>query len=821
MGVPQGRQGLTALLVTLHLFHHLPVCAVAQESPNGAQPEDGPACTPGSPWATLLAAAEVHNITVWRMALQGVGLNTLLEREDLAVTLYVPLDESLLSCSNAIECGQEDTYWRGSLTSPEYVGLLLLHWTLRAQPNATEDGREVWDTALGLAQAERGEWVLETALNGSEPTVTLPASVDVGGEQAMPVLETFESCSGARIRIIPGPMVPDKTPITNLNDLLPLKNLCWSNIWSAMYHTPGELSLTDPGGAYLLYFLFQAFYSGTWPSLPSKFFYSSAMSNITFLIPGPDGMGKLTSQFGEIAADEPRKVYTLAGSYTLPGGYCPEGLVEAGRVNTQAGMLLGEDLSLDFEPGPGGDQVLISIPARPDLPPVAGTFLTTACFSTVILLNDTLRMWESAADIPPSPTLDPVPAVDQAALFNVGPGCGGGAPTVAVLSSHRGEPEGTLVEQSVQMPADDSSSGGSSLSAGAIAGIVIGSVAGAAALALLAVFLIRRRGRGRAPAARDEAWGDAASAKGGLTDHSDALTSCDKQSLSSSGTLLSTPSGASAFSLGLLPASSLTFDRASGELVTLGEGRFGKVYAGRTAQHEQVAIKCVEALKGGSDLQMSLVGFTRLEEEVAVLRRCRSRFIVNFIGVVSDPPRGQIMVVTERMMGGDLWHALRRGEVAWAERGWRLAMDIASGLAYLSTRRIVHNDLKSSNILLDWEGRAKISDVGLARIIPDSRSYLPSRSAEGGSFQWCAPEAILGEPSTVQSDMYSYGVVLWELITGEVPVRGHTREVRTPEECPAEVAAFMEQCRERKPSDRPLAQEAVALLRRLYCPDQE
>lgn len=265
----------------------------AQESPNGAQPEDGPACTPGSPWATLLAAAEVHNITVWRMALQGVGLNTLLEREDLAVTLYVPLDESLLSCSSesggqaapeitdfhsirfiltkishinretcpsrtppirglragglaapagrthptrpppfllllcfgadAIECGQEDTYWRGSLTSPEYVGLLLLHWTLRAQPNATEDGREVWDTALGLAQAERGEWVLETALNGSEPTVTLPASVDVGGEQAMPVLETFESCSGARIRIIPGPMVPDKTPITNLNDLLPLK----------------------------------------------------------------------------------------------------------------------------------------------------------------------------------------------------------------------------------------------------------------------------------------------------------------------------------------------------------------------------------------------------------------------------------------------------------------------------------------------------------------------------------------------------------------------------------------------------------------------
>lgn len=239
-----------------------------------------------------------------------------------------------------------------------------------------------------------------------------------------------------------------------------------------------------------------------------------------------------------------------------------------------------------------------------------------------------------------------------------------------------------------------------------------------------------------------------------------------------------------------------------------------------------------------------------------MLRRCRSRFIVNFIGVVSDPPRGQIMVVTERMMGGDLWHALRRGEVAWAERGWRLAMDIASGLAYLSTRRIVHNDLKSSNILLDGEGRAKISDVGLARIIPDSRSYLPSRSgesgmgrgdweewthsvmimiqrcvgeggsacswltlewnagagecvcpaaslghepalelvasrprpspplhspstpahhtaAEGGSFQWCAPEAILGEPSTVQSDMYSYGEQRWSAwITGVVCKQG-------------------------------------------------
>lgn len=101
--------------------------------------------------------------------------------------------------------------------------------------------------------------------------------------------------------------------------LCPPQNLCWSNIWSAMYHTPGELSLTDPGGAYLLYFLFQAFYSGTWPSLPSKYFYSSSGTNITLLIPGPNGMGKLTSQFGEIAADQPGKAYTLAGSYTLPG----------------------------------------------------------------------------------------------------------------------------------------------------------------------------------------------------------------------------------------------------------------------------------------------------------------------------------------------------------------------------------------------------------------------------------------------------------------------------------------------------------------------
>ncbi len=89
---------------------------------------------------------------------------------------------------------------------------------------------------------------------------------------------------------------------------------------------------------------------------------------------------------------------------------------------------------------------------------------------------------------------------------------------------------------------------------------------------------------------------------------------------------------------------------------------------------------------------------------------------------------------------------------------------------------MAHLDLKSSNVLIAADGTAKISDVGLAALI--SRSYL-SQMAPAGTWAWVAPEVILGGRVTMKADIFSFGVVLWEIITLERPAwRGNLRDIR-------------------------------------------
>lgn len=149
-------------------------------------------------------------------------------------------------------------------------------------------------------------------------------------------------------------------------------------------------------------------------------------------------------------------------------------------------------------------------------------------------------------------------------------------------------------------------------------------------------------------------------------------------------------------------------------------------------------------------------------------------------------------------------------------RGNNVALDIAAGLVYLHRHRVVHMDLKSNNILLngDAEPKAKISDVGLARILPTSQEYLAS-SGNQGTWNWSAPEVILGHRCSSPVDIWSFGVVLWEICTGEPPVRGQLRQPNVPEECPQEIVDVMEACWDSEPSKRPSAAELLPVLQRL------
>lgn len=107
-------------------------------------------------------------------------------------------------------------------------------------------------------------------------------------------------------------------------------------------------------------------------------------------------------------------------------------------------------------------------------------------------------------------------------------------------------------------------------------------------------------------------------------------------------------------------------------------------------------------------------------------------------------------------------------------RGARLARDIAAGLFYLHSRHIIHLDLKSPNILLADDYSARIADVGLGKFMLGPQTVASST----GSFIWAAPEQLEGKHCTEMADMFSFGTILWELVTGEQPLRRITRPVR-------------------------------------------
>ncbi|KAK9811716.1 hypothetical protein WJX72_008905 [[Myrmecia] bisecta] len=150
----------------------------------------------------------------------------------------------------------------------------------------------------------------------------------------------------------------------------------------------------------------------------------------------------------------------------------------------------------------------------------------------------------------------------------------------------------------------------------------------------------------------------------------------------------------------------------------------------------------------------------------------------------------ETMLVTEYLSGGTLYEAISNdadGDFLWYKRGHRVALDIARGLAFMHSMvpKIIHFDLKSPNILLTANGTAKIADVGLSQLMLNCThlSNLPFR----GTFEWAAPELVRGERCTEAVDIVALGVLLWELITGLAPSRGPLRPVKVPEECPAEV----------------------------------
>jgi hypothetical protein len=202
----------------------------------------------------------------------------------------------------------------------------------------------------------------------------------------------------------------------------------------------------------------------------------------------------------------------------------------------------------------------------------------------------------------------------------------------------------------------------------------------------------------------------------------------------------------------------------------LASGSFGDVFRG-TYRGADVAIKALRLSAGVDDAARDVL--RDFVQELSVLRRVRHRHVVQLIGACAGPPA--CLLVTELMRGGALADHLRAHRPALpAAQQLRLALHVARGMDYLHRCSIVHRDLKSANLLLNEHGECKVADFGLARVVDGAAAASREQlTAETGTYRWMAPEVVSHARYDAKCDVYSYGIVLWEIASGgAVPYAG-------------------------------------------------
>ncbi|KAH1057207.1 hypothetical protein J1N35_035272 [Gossypium stocksii] len=201
----------------------------------------------------------------------------------------------------------------------------------------------------------------------------------------------------------------------------------------------------------------------------------------------------------------------------------------------------------------------------------------------------------------------------------------------------------------------------------------------------------------------------------------------------------------------------------------LGQGGFGYVHRGVLPNGKQVAVK---QLKAGSGQ-----GEREFHTEVEIISRVHHKHLVSLVGYcISGTTR---MLVYEFVPNNTLeFHLHGKGRLTmdWPTR-MRIALGSAKGLAYLHEDchpKIIHRDIKAANILLDFKFEAKVADFGLAKFSSDANTHVSTRVM--GTFGYLAPEYASSGKLTDKSDVFSFGVMLLELITGHRPVGSSYRE---------------------------------------------
>ncbi|CAL4902227.1 unnamed protein product [Urochloa decumbens] len=251
-------------------------------------------------------------------------------------------------------------------------------------------------------------------------------------------------------------------------------------------------------------------------------------------------------------------------------------------------------------------------------------------------------------------------------------------------------------------------------------------------------------------------------------------------------------------------------------------GAYSRLFHG-IYKEQPVAVKFIRQPDDGEDEELSARLEKHFTAEVTILARLQHRNVIKLVGACNCPP--VFCVITEFLSGGCLRAFLRKLErkTLPMEKVISIALDIARGLEYIHLQGIVHRDVKPENILFDGEFCAKVVDFGVAC----EEAYCNLSEDDPGTYRWMAPEMYKHKPYGRKVDVYSFGILLWELVTGSLPYEDMTplqaafavvnKNLRPviPSSCPAAVKFLIEQCWSWSPDKRPEFRQIVPILENL------
>ncbi|GAV66570.1 Pkinase_Tyr domain-containing protein [Cephalotus follicularis] len=245
----------------------------------------------------------------------------------------------------------------------------------------------------------------------------------------------------------------------------------------------------------------------------------------------------------------------------------------------------------------------------------------------------------------------------------------------------------------------------------------------------------------------------------------------------------------------------------------IGPNSFKGVYRGR-----RVGIEKLKGCDKGNCYEFEL------RKDLLELMTCGHKNILQFYGVCVDENHG-LCVVTKLMEGGSAQDLMLKNKKLHSKEIMRIAADVAEGIKFMNDHGVAYRDLNMQRILLDKHGNACLGDMGIVTACKDIGEAM---EYETDGYRWLAPEIIASDPECVtetwMSNVYSFGMVIWEMVTGEAaysafsPVQAAVEiaacglRPEIPKDCPSILKSLMTKCWNNIPSKRPQFSEILSIL---------